>query len=37
MAFGVLAALGGNSITIDDPSCVGVSYPRFWDDLRQLA
>lgn len=37
MAFGVLGALKGNAITIDDPSCVGVSYPTFWDDLRQLA
>jgi 3-phosphoshikimate 1-carboxyvinyltransferase len=37
MAFGVLGALKGNAITIDDPSCVGVSYPTFWDALRQLA
>jgi 3-phosphoshikimate 1-carboxyvinyltransferase len=37
MAFGVLGALRGNDITIDDPSCVGVSYPSFWNDLRQLA
>jgi 3-phosphoshikimate 1-carboxyvinyltransferase len=36
MAFGVLGALAGNQITIDDPSCVGVSYPTFWDDLQQL-
>ncbi len=34
MAFGVLGALPGNSIAIDDPSCVAVSYPGFWDDLR---
>ncbi|MEO5569075.1 MAG: 3-phosphoshikimate 1-carboxyvinyltransferase [Gemmatimonadaceae bacterium] len=33
MAFGVLAAIPGNSITIDDPACVAVSYPRFWADL----
>jgi 3-phosphoshikimate 1-carboxyvinyltransferase len=37
MAFGVLAALPGNDITIDDPECVGVSYPGFWDDLRRVS
>jgi len=37
MAFGVLGALKGNAIEIDDPSCVGVSYPTFWHDLQQLA
>lgn len=36
MAFGVLASLPGNAIDIDDPSCVGVSYPGFWDDLKRL-
>ncbi len=35
MAFGVLAALPGNLIEIDDPACVAVSYPAFWDDLRR--
>lgn len=35
MAFGVLGALPGNAITLDDPSCVGVSYPTFWDDLAR--
>ena len=35
MAFGILAALPGNDITIDDPACVAVSYPGFWDDLRR--
>ncbi len=34
MAFGVLGALRGNAITLDDPSCVGVSWPTFWDVLR---
>jgi 3-phosphoshikimate 1-carboxyvinyltransferase len=34
MAFGVLAALPGNEIAIDDRDCVAVSYPQFWDDLR---
>lgn len=33
MAFGVLGALPGNRITIDDPGCVAVSYPGFWRDL----
>ena len=35
MAFGVLGALPGNEIEIDDPSCVAVSYPAFWDDLHR--
>ena len=33
MAFGVLGAIPGNSIQIDDRQCVGVSYPSFWTDL----
>jgi 3-phosphoshikimate 1-carboxyvinyltransferase len=33
MAFGVLGALPENEIIIDDPGCVAVSYPGFWDDL----
>ena len=36
MSFGVLGALPGNSIEIDDPECVAVSYPGFWDDLNRL-
>ncbi|MCC6245431.1 MAG: 3-phosphoshikimate 1-carboxyvinyltransferase [Gemmatimonadaceae bacterium] len=36
MAFGVLGALPGNHITIDDPDCVGVSYPTFWADLARV-
>ena len=36
MAFGVLARLPDSDIRIDDPSCVAVSYPRFWDDLERL-
>lgn len=35
MAFGILGALPGNDIVIDDPACVAVSYPAFWDDLRR--
>lgn len=34
MAFGVLAALPGNEIEVDDPACANVSYPSFWDQLR---
>jgi 3-phosphoshikimate 1-carboxyvinyltransferase len=33
MAFGILGAVPGNSIQIDDRQCVGVSYPSFWTDL----
>ncbi len=36
MAFGILASLRGNEIEIDDPACVAVSYPRFWDDVKSL-
>ncbi len=36
MAFGVLGALPGNSIIIDDPACVAVSYPGFWSDLARV-
>jgi 3-phosphoshikimate 1-carboxyvinyltransferase len=36
MAFGVLGALPGNAITIDDPGCVDVSYPGFWRDLARV-
>lgn len=37
MAFGVLGATAGASITIDDPDCVSVSYPDFWRDLARVA
>jgi 3-phosphoshikimate 1-carboxyvinyltransferase len=36
MAFAVLGARRGNAIEVDDPACVGVSYPGFWDDLRRV-
>ena len=36
MAFGVLGVLPGNEIEVDDPACVDVSYPGFWDDLRRV-
>ena len=35
MAFGILAALPGNDILIDDPACVEVSFPAFWRELAQ--
>lgn len=37
MAFGVLGAVPGNAITVDDPSCCAVSWPSFWNDLQRLA
>jgi 3-phosphoshikimate 1-carboxyvinyltransferase len=37
MSFGVLGALPGNEIELDDPDCVGVSYPGFWRDLARVA
>jgi 3-phosphoshikimate 1-carboxyvinyltransferase len=37
MAFGVLRALPGNAIQLDDPDCVAVSYPGFWADLARTA
>jgi 3-phosphoshikimate 1-carboxyvinyltransferase len=35
MAFGVLGALPGNEIAVDDADCVAVSYPGFWSDLER--
>ena len=37
MSFGVLGALPGNRIQIDDPSCVDISYPGFWEDLQRAS
>jgi 3-phosphoshikimate 1-carboxyvinyltransferase len=37
MAFGVLGALPGNEIVIDDPDCAAVSFPEFWTELRRVA
>ena len=36
MAFGILGALPGNAITIDDPECAVVSFPGFWEQLERL-
>ena len=32
MAFGVLGAVPGNEIAVDEPACVDVSFPTFWRD-----
>jgi 3-phosphoshikimate 1-carboxyvinyltransferase len=37
MAFGVLGAVPGNTIAVDDTSCAQVSYPGFWDELTRIA
>lgn len=37
MAFGVLAALPGSRIEIDDRACADVSFPGFWSLLGDLA
>ncbi len=36
MAFAVLGALPGNEIEVDDPAVVDVSFPGFWDRLREV-
>jgi len=36
MAFGILGAVRGNDIEVDDPDCVSVSYPQFWADLARV-
>jgi 3-phosphoshikimate 1-carboxyvinyltransferase len=36
MAFGVLAALPGSAVEVDDRACVAVSYPAFWRDLARV-
>jgi 3-phosphoshikimate 1-carboxyvinyltransferase len=36
MAFGVLGAVRGNEIEVDDRDCVSVSYPGFWADLSRV-
>ncbi len=37
MAFGVLAALPGSRIRVDDPGCADVSFPGFWSLLGAAA
>ncbi|UCC85476.1 MAG: 3-phosphoshikimate 1-carboxyvinyltransferase [Gemmatimonadota bacterium] len=36
MAFGVLGAVPGNSIAVDDRACARVSYPGFWEELDRV-
>lgn len=36
MAFGILGAIPGNAITVDDPDCAIVSFPRFWELLGSV-
>ena len=36
MSFGILDAVPGNEIRIDDRDCVAVSYPSFWSDLATV-
>jgi 3-phosphoshikimate 1-carboxyvinyltransferase len=36
MSFGVLGAVPGNQIDIDDRECVAVSYPGFWSHLAAV-
>jgi 3-phosphoshikimate 1-carboxyvinyltransferase len=36
MAFGILGALSGNEIVVDDPDCVAVSFPGFWRELDRV-
>ena len=33
---GALYCACRESVTVDDSRCVEKSYPRFWEDLRQL-
>ena len=36
MAFGVLGAIPGSEIVIDDPACAAVSFPGFWEELARV-
>lgn len=36
MSFGILGAIAGNELAIDDPACVQVSFPGFWSELARL-
>ncbi len=36
MAFGALGRASGCRVEVDDPDCVSVSYPGFWEDLDAL-
>jgi len=36
MAFGVLGAIPGSAISVDDPACAAVSFPNFWEELARV-
>ncbi|NPB05561.1 MAG: 3-phosphoshikimate 1-carboxyvinyltransferase [Aquificae bacterium] len=36
MAFTVAGLVADGPVELDDPSCVAVSYPRFFDDLKKV-
>lgn len=36
MSFGVLGAIPGNQIAVDDPACVAVSFPDFWTEMERI-
>ena len=36
MAAAIAACACRESVTVDDSRCVEKSYPRFWEDFRQL-
>lgn len=36
MAFGILGALPGNDVSVEDPEMVEVSFPGFWARLEQV-
>lgn len=36
MSFGILGAIAGNVIEVDDPGCVAISYPDFWAELSRI-
>ena len=37
MAFGVLGALGGHDVSVDDPGVAEVSFPGFWELLALVS
>ncbi len=36
MAFGIIGALRGNRIVVDDPEVVRISFPGFWESLQAV-
>lgn len=36
MAFGALGAAPGCQVTVDDPQCADVSFPGYWEALKQV-